>query len=208
MVILFDFDGTIADSLTVYLAFYNQYLTKRGQETISKESFRSLGVLTLAKRHHIPKWQLFWMVLIGRQYAARHIHEVHPFPDIREQLEKLSKKHTLGIVTSNSKRNVVSFLQKNNMTPYFSFVESKISYFGKAQKLSQVIKKYNIKIEECVYVGDETRDMVAAKKVGIGAICVLWGFENDELLFKCQPDITITKVTYLSQKLSGFFLKN
>ncbi len=208
VVAIFDFDGTIADSLAVYLKLCNQYLKKSGRNTINTESFRALGVLNIAKAQKIPKWQLLFIILIGRRYVARNIHEIHPFPGIKAQIENLSKKHQLGIVTSNSRSNVKEFLHQNDMSQYFWFVESKANYFGKAKKLSQVVKKYNIKNTKCVYVGDETRDMLAAKQIGIGAVAVAWGFENSTILTNSQPDITITKVSHLSQKLSRFFTKN
>lgn len=175
---------------------------------MNKEVFRSLGVLTIAKQQKIPRWQLVFIVLIGRRYVSRHLEELTPFPGIKDQLVKLSQEHTLGIVTSNSKKNAITFLDSHDMLSLFSLVESKVNYFGKAQKLSQVIDKHHIQKNECVYVGDETRDIQAAKTIGIGAVAVTWGFENKNILSESQPHITVTKVSSLYQNLSHFFSQN
>ncbi len=206
--IIFDFDGTLCDSVQPYFKLYNAFLLKNGREPISIENFRSEGLLELAKRHKISHWQIFWIVLIVRRYNARHSDEFLPITGIENEIKKLAKSFTLGIVTSNSKRNVVKFLKKHNLETYFMFVESKISYFGKAKKLESVIKTYKLQKDDCIYVGDESRDILAAKLAGIHSAAVNWGFESQSLISQSQPDITITKSEKLSKSLSVFFSKN
>lgn len=99
---------------------------------------------------------------------------------------------TLGIVTSNSKTNVESFLETNGIN-FIDFVHGDVGIFGKARKLQAVIKNSGYTIDEVIYIGDEVRDIEAAKIIGIKVIAVTWGFNNKEALEKKSPDYIVSK---------------
>lgn len=202
MYLLFDFDGTICDSLDFYLDSYNSFLTKHNRHTLTRAQFRELGVLGVAKREHISYLQLFWYILLARRMIRRHIRELKPFGGIASAIDNLSKKHKLGIVTSNSRQNVEIFLEEHKMREYFQFIESQVGYRGKAKKISQTLARNSISPNNCCYIGDETRDVLAAKEVGIQSVAVGWGFENQKKLRKSQPSLFITKVNDLYKSVS------
>ena len=94
----------------------------------------------------------------------------------------------LGILSSNSKINVCKFLENNNLDNIFDFIYSSRHLFGKDKTLLRLLKKRNIPKKNAVYVGDETRDIEAAKKAGISIVSVSWGFNSRKTLEALQPD--------------------
>ena len=73
----------------------------------------------------------------------------------------------------------------------FEFVYSESSLFGKHVVLKRMCSKQNIDPLEVVYVGDEDRDIIAAKKVKIKIIAVTWGFNSKAKLSKEKPDYLV-----------------
>jgi phosphoglycolate phosphatase-like HAD superfamily hydrolase len=101
---------------------------------------------------------------------------------MKETIETLHKKgYFLGIVTSNTEKNVLRFLEINHITS-FDFIHDEKNIFGKGRTIKSVIKKYRLNKNEAVYVGDEVRDIEAAEKSGIRSISVSWGFNTKKLL--------------------------
>ena len=55
-------------------------------------------------------------------------------------------------------------------------------------KIIKIIKKENALKDKCIYIGDETRDIEAARKAGVKVAAVSWGLNSREALEKYQPD--------------------
>ncbi len=103
----------------------------------------------------------------------------------KETIEKLiSKGITVGILTSNSKEIVCTFLKNNNMHG-FQFIFSGSGIFGKTKNLKFVKDKLGAK--NIFYVGDEVRDVKAANEANIQSIAVTWGFHLKKLLESSSP---------------------
>jgi HAD superfamily hydrolase (TIGR01509 family) len=115
------------------------------------------------------------------------------FPGIKEVLLELKKRgFQLGIITSNSRENVWTSLEKNGLQDTFTFIYSG-STFGKHKVINKWLRIENINPEQVVYVGDEIRDIDAAKKTGIKVIAVGWGFNSQEALAAHNPDFLIER---------------
>ena len=98
----------------------------------------------------------------------------------------------MGILTSTSEENVRKFLKKNKLE-LFDFIYSGSSIFGKHKVMKSLLKKQKLKRKEVIYVGDETRDIEAAKKAKVKIISVTWGFNTKQILKKQKPDFLIDK---------------
>lgn len=202
-VLLFDFDGTLADSLDEAISFANVMLVKASKRPITKDEVRNLGVKAIIKTRNVGRLQLLLFVLFSRHNLSKHIETVDLFPNLKENIIKLSKKNTLGIISSNSKANIVNFLKHHGIKYCFSYIESELSLFGKHKKINSLVNKLGISRNEVAYIGDETRDIEAAKRAGVKSVAVSWGFENGVLLEKSQPDILISKVSSIYQNLKA-----
>jgi phosphoglycolate phosphatase len=96
----------------------------------------------------------------------------------------------LGILTSNSKKNVNKFLI-NQKLDMFIFVDNS-GLFGKESKLKKTMKRYGLNSEDILYVGDEIRDIFSTKHVGVDIAAVDWGYNDIESLKKNNPKYLIS----------------
>jgi len=94
----------------------------------------------------------------------------------------------LGILTSNSGKNVRAFLAYNNLSELIDFIYSGKSLFVKDEVLKRLTDNKKILRENLIYVGDETRDIEASKRAGIPVIAVTWGLNNRDILAAMNPD--------------------
>ena len=111
------------------------------------------------------------------------IYNVKAFPEIEAALLELRNQvDKIVILSSNSKENIIAFLETNNLQSSFDFIYTEAALFSKSKVINRILKQENIKPEESIYVGDETRDIDAAKRSRVKAIAVSWGFNSQQIL--------------------------
>jgi len=207
-VILFDFDGTIADSFEVILSIANRLAAEYGYPRVEREDIHQLQRLTsreVVQRSGISIWRLLFLLRRLRRELNKEIVNLQPFPYIRESLMQLKQKgYKLGIVTSNSTENVEAFLRQNQMQDLFELVVSGLTLFGKGKIIGRVIQQNRLNPADIIYVGDETRDIEAARRVGVSAISVSWGFSSDEVLARESPDCLVHHPKELIEAVESF----
>lgn len=139
-------------------------------------------------------YKLLFYLKAGREEFKKKIVEVEPFREIPHLLTKLNqKKIRLGIVSSDSRSNILTVLNKHQLTAYFEFIHTELNLFGKDKVLKKVIQKYNLNPTETYYVGDEVRDIEAAHKAGLKIIAVSWGFNSHQFLKTYKPEYIADK---------------
>ena len=94
----------------------------------------------------------------------------------------------MGIVTSNDRENVLLFLKNNRLERIFDFVYTGKSLFGKDKVFARLFRQRGLSPADVVYIGDETRDVEACKKIGIPMIAVTWGMNNKTILASMKPE--------------------
>ena len=85
------------------------------------------------------------------------------------------------------------FLKDKNLEHVFDIVMTGVGLFGKATKIKRACRIAKVNKSEVICVGDEDRDILAAKKAGIEIISVTWGFHSKGLLEKHNPDFIANK---------------
>jgi len=196
--LIFDFDGTVADTFEAILKVVKSISKDYGMEKITDEDikkFKEKGMRQLIKDLKIS---LVKMATINRRIKAiinKDIASLKSFPGLKEAFLELKKRgYSIGILTSNSKGNVEKFLKSNDLG-FFEFIYSDSSLFGKDKVLKKLLREHNIKSNRVVYFGDEIRDIQAALKLNIKIVAVSWGFNSKKALEKYKP-------TYLLEKPS------
>lgn len=191
---MFDFDGTIADSLEVVFEIANELADKFGYEKVEKSKLQRLRDKTtkeLLVEFGISYKDLVAFSVEAKKLFNKKIKEVVLKRDLRNVLEELKERgFVIAIVTSNSRRNAETFL-KNNKLEIFDFVYSEKALFGKDKKIKKLLLNAGIDRENAVYVGDEVRDIEAARKVGMKSASVCWGLNSKEVLKKNKTDFII-----------------
>lgn len=205
-VIIFDFDGTLADTIDILLNITNRLSAEFGFKSATKEELAQLSNLTSWQILRYSGISIFKFPLLIRKLKAElrnEIPNIQLFPGIKEVLLELKKLgFQLGIITSNSRENVLASLEINGLQGIFTFIYSS-STFGKHKVIKRWLKKERINAEEVIYVGDETRDIDAAKKTGIKIIAVSWGFNSQSALAAQNPDFLIERPQELIEIMSN-----
>jgi phosphoglycolate phosphatase len=188
--IIFDFDGTIADTLSAIVRLVNEHAPEFNIKPLGDkdvEELRGMSNLDIIKRYRIPLFKVPSMVLMAQKELHKRIGEVPIFPGIKDLILDLKVRGLrLGILTSNSAENVLKFLRTKGLD-VFDFIHSEQNFFGKNWALLHLLKKHGLKKETTIYVGDEVRDIEACQKVGIPIIAVGWGFHRRHLLAEKNP---------------------
>lgn len=195
-VVIFDFDGTIANSFGEVVRILNGMAADYGFERIKKSDtlrFREMSAREIMAEIKIPKWKL---LAIARKSKVVFNSCLPKIPLVRGMagiLKELDRRDfILGVLSSNSKENIEKFLELKKITS-FDFIYSENNFFGKDKKLKKIMKKYGFIPGEVYYAGDEARDIEAAKKAGVSSVAVTWGFNTKKILKKHSPDNLIEK---------------
>lgn len=203
--VIFDFDGTLADTLKVMVSIYNkiapEYKCKQ-LDYAHKEKYLGLTILELLKEANISMLLLPKLALRIKSEMRKDLHKVSVFQGIEESLHHLKESgYSLGVMSSNSVSNINEFLKRNSLFDFFDFVHSGKNIFGKDKVIAKLLSRYKIPKDAIVYVGDEVRDIEAVKKINIPIIAVSWGFNSKEILEKYQPNIIISQVNELCKSV-------
>lgn len=198
--IIFDFDGTVADSFGAMMEIFEEHKEEFGFEKFGEKElkiYKEQGVAELIKKRNISVWKILKILRVGKRLMNQKIKSVKPFEGMKETLLELKKKGLiLGILSTNSEENISEFLKKNKIE-MFDYVVGKGSLFGKTRVIKNILKQRRLNKEEVLYVGDEVRDIEACKKIGIKIAAVTWGFSDEKLLAKNKPDFLIRKINKL-----------
>lgn len=190
--IIFDFDGTIADTLDLGIEIFNRIAPEYNCLPVGpeeREMFRTKKPQELFETYGVSRLKLLTLMLRIRKEMRRHVSETKPFTGMDAALREISNSgYRMGILTSNSVENVRKFLEINNLTTLFDFIYSGRSFLGKEKVIRKLLIHEKLSKDSVVYVGDETRDIEASRAAGIPVIAVSWGLNSRDLLASLAPD--------------------
>ena len=186
-VVIFDFDGTICDSLDAIIEELFLVAPKKCRDLYSKEDvkykIRHESFARMIEEFDISKLRTFFMVLKIQHRMGKYIEELNVFDGMVDVLKKLSCDFELCVLSANSRGNIEKFLKKNGIFEFFTHFECRTSLLDKSKSISKFLKKNDFDVSDCVYVGDEVSDLKACNKVGLDMITVGFGF-NSFVLFE------------------------
>ena len=190
-VLVFDFDGTIADTRGVAHSILNDMSGEFGFRPLPDEELeiaRNMGTREFIRHLGISNWRIPVIARRGLQLLHERMHLVKPIEGMTDVLASLhGSGHKIGILTSNSEDNVAAFLQRHNL-PYFHFVRTSSKIFGKSREMNRLIRSERVQPSEILYVGDETRDIEAARESGVQMAAVSWGYNTENVLSALNPE--------------------
>ena len=189
--ILFDFDGTVADTLEISHQILNDLALEFRFRPLPREELdmaREMGTREFIRHLGISNWRVPKIAKRGLQLLHERIESVNPITGMPEVLSELhGRGHRIGILTSNSESNVSAFLSRHNL-PYFHFIRTSSKLFGKSRQMKKILKEEKASPSSTLYVGDETRDIEAAKETGLRMAAVAWGYNSAATLRALDPD--------------------
>jgi phosphoglycolate phosphatase len=202
---IFDFDGTLADSAAWFRSAINHVALRYGFRQVSDEELDELrGQPTAAIIRYlgVPAWKIPLIASYMRRLIARDAHQIGLFDGVDALLSSLVECGvTVAIVTSNSEANVRRILGEHNSRRIDHYACG-ASLFGKAAKFRSVIKTTKARLDRTIAIGDEVRDLAAARKAGLAAGAVGWGYATVDLLRAQQPDYLFSSMDEIRQALT------
>lgn len=198
---IFDFDGTLADSADWFFGSLNEAARRFGFRVTTpdeREALRHCDSREILRRLDVPMWKLPLIARHMRRRAAEDIEAIRLFDGIEAALATLHARGIrLAIVSSNAEANIRHVLG-DDLAARIGFFGCGSSLFGKAAKLEKAIRDAAVTPARTICIGDEIRDIEAARSIGAAAGAVLWGYAAPNALRTCGPDIVIERVSDLA----------
>ncbi len=190
--ILFDFDGTLAETMMLIYRVFNRLSGTYGYRHLPEEEIemvRHLGIHEFIEHVGISLWKVPIVAIHARHLMHGDIHEVHPPRGLVEALTEIhnSDRYHMDILTSNRRKNVAKFLDEHSMG-WFDEVHSTHSILSKKRRVKKYIREKGIDPQSLYYVGDTSVDVESARLAGVKSVAVTWGLNTAQALARTHPD--------------------
>jgi phosphoglycolate phosphatase len=140
--VIFDLDGTLADSFSWFLTIVNAVAREYGFRQIAHdeiEPLRRLGLREILRRLEVPLWKLPAIARRMRMLKREQLDAISLFPGVPTMLHSLREARlTLSLVSSDNEDNARR--QLGESAPLFSYFACGASLFGKAAKFKAVVR--------------------------------------------------------------------
>jgi N-acetyl-D-muramate 6-phosphate phosphatase len=187
--VLFDFDGTLADTAPDLGAAVNRMLVEQGREGLPIERLRPFASAGARGLLHVAfglkpddaEYKSQREVFL-EYYAERVCRDTRLFPGMPELLEKLKQRELRwGIVTNKALRFTEPICAALDLKPdCVSCGDSTPHLKPHPAPLLFAAEKLNLPAENCIYLGDDLRDMQAAHAAGMRSVAVEWGYHHPD----------------------------
>jgi phosphoglycolate phosphatase len=200
----FDFDGTLADSFGWFVRVMPRVAEKyrfRRVEAEDAERLRAMTGRQLLAHLRLPAWKLPLVAAHVRRLQAQEIGQIRLFDGIPEMLRDLDiAGMTVAIVSSNAESNVRRVLGEE-LSLIVRHYGCGASLLGKRHKLKSILRRIRVQPADAIYIGDEIRDIEAAKMVGMASAAVSWGCATPDALIAAGPTMTFRNPASIVQKI-------
>ncbi len=196
--IIFDYDGVLADTLDDLLQFGQEACNQLGvKHLVTKDDLNNLEVMSFAsfgRACGVPEHLVDEFVKICLDLFAEKKSPPAIFTGLSDVIRRLSVNHLIAIVTTNSSQNVNAFLVKHGLNRLIRAVYGVETPGSKVQKISMALNRLleNRKQEPVFMVGDSLSDVLAAKEASVTSIAVAWGHQSLENLLRGNPDYVVS----------------
>lgn len=187
---IFDFDGTLADTLELFIGAYNDLAPRFHLETVTSELRRELQripVREVINRMHVRLWKIPFLAFGIQRRMRKARRSIRLFPGIPDLLTALQeRKITAGVLSSNRVDTISLVMEQEGAAKTFAFIRSERNHLRKDRSLRRIMEDFPG--YAAYYVGDQESDMRAAQRAGLKCIGVTWGFNSADMLKKASPD--------------------
>ena len=204
--VIFDFDGTLADSGDWFLSMSDQLAQRFSFRRVTPEEIevlRGRPSREVIRYLGIPRWKLPGIGRYLHALLAEQTDKIALFEGVEPLLRGLADAgFRIALVTSNSEANARAILGPANVAR-IDWFECGASLFGKAPRYRRVLRRAYVEPYEAIAIGDETRDIAAARKAGVTAGAVLWGYAHRAALVNAGPDLLFEHPADVARLLLG-----
>ncbi|MGO4736612.1 HAD-IA family hydrolase [Bosea sp. 2KB_26] len=202
---IFDFDGTLADSFPWFCSVLNETARRFGFREVQeqeRDDLRALGSREIVAHLGVPLWKLPAIAAHMRQLNAQSQGEVRLFDGVEQALANLARHGIrIAVVSSNAEETIRRTLGR--AADHVSAFDCGASLWGKSAKFKAVAKRLGVPRERAIAIGDELRDIEAARKAGMACGAVTFGYNAPAALLAQWPDLVFTDFADLQAQLTG-----
>lgn len=180
-VVIFDFDGVIADSL---MSAYSTW--KEAGATITLDEYRARFDGNI--NHSFKPAPIDF-----HEHYQHKVKNLNIFPGMAKVIVELASEYILVIVSSTITDFIETVLKNNNIRSQFDAILGNDVATSKVEKFKMVFEKYDATASNCVLITDTSGDMREASLVNLRTIGVTWGYQKSETLFKMNPAALVNK---------------
>ncbi|MBI5647157.1 MAG: HAD-IA family hydrolase [Ignavibacteriae bacterium] len=210
--LLFDLDGTLADTRNDIAAAVNRTLARadlpalhndivlpfvgRGVTHLLRDCFSAAGGDALAGEAAVP--------IFREEYDTGLVRETVLYPDVRDTLEKLSR-YDMAVVSNKPVSMSRRLLAELGVAQFFPLIlggDSLPEMKPSALPLQHAMREMGAEPGETVMIGDSVYDLEAARAANTMAIAALYGFQDEAALRALRPDYAVRGFGELASLLS------
>jgi len=203
--IIFDFDGVLADTFSDMIRFAQEACDELGVDhVVTPEDLRDLEVMSFATfgaACDVPKELTEEFVKRCTRKFAEKKTPPPIFDGLPDIIRKLSEESILSVVTGNTTENVDSFLAYHGLQDCFRTVCGVDIPGSKVEKIKMVKSQFEAGSKATYLIGDSLSDIQSAHEANVRSIAVSWGHQTFELLERGKPDVIIHKPTEILEYL-------
>jgi phosphoglycolate phosphatase len=188
--VIFDFDGTLADTLPWFIATMGDLAPRyrfRRMQAHEVDAMRGHHAGAVLRHLGIARWKVPLIASAMRRRMAADVAGVALFPGVPEMMNALADAGVrLAIVSSNSDANVRRVLGPG-LASLVEHYGCGAAMMGKRPKLRAAARALRVPLAQVLCIGDEIRDLEAAHAEGMAFGAVTWGFTRADALAVHAP---------------------
>lgn len=205
--LIFDFDGTLADTTSGIVRTYQETFRQLGYPTIDEETIKGTIGLTLRDgfiagvKGLSDKEADEAVVIYRRIFPDIAIPCTVAYPGIIETIKKLhGMGYVLAVATSRSHHSLEKLADKVGITPYFCGLygaEDVVNHKPAPDLVNLILEKTGFTKDEALVIGDATFDLLMGKGAGCRVCGVTWGNQSRGKLLTAEPEHIIDHIEEL-----------
>jgi phosphoglycolate phosphatase len=208
--VIFDFDGTLADSYQWFLSIFDEIAQRYSLPRLDQSELlqlRKVDIRQISRQFNIPLWKIVQIGSHVQKKMASQIDKVLLVDGMQAVLDQLAAAGVrMAVVTSNAEENVKQVLGPVNVSRFEAF-EAGVTLYGKKAKIDKVLMKMDVDPRRVLSIGDELRDMKSSHQAGVAFGAVGWGATELDVFRTHNPDELFTQpeeiVNVVLNRLSG-----
>ena len=205
--IIFDWDGTLMDSVGLIVDAMRYAAEKHGL-TVTDEATKSIIGIALVDAFPLlfPNDSDKYDELLATysEYYVKHCDNDKLFAGIKELIQDLhAQGKTLAIATGKKRKGLERVLPNSGIEAFFTTTKTADETAGKPNPLmlEQILVETGTRIENAVFIGDSIHDIRMANNINMDSIAVSYGCEKADVLVNENPAMLVNSVNELHKTM-------
>jgi phosphoglycolate phosphatase len=203
--VIFDFDGTLADSSGWFFAELNHLADRFGFRRVDDAALARLrgeDSRAVLRELGLPAWKLPMIARHLRGRVAEEAERIRLFEGAEAMLRRLAGQGLVLALVSSNAESTARRIMGPGCAGLIAHYACGASIFGKAAKFRAVLRKAGVAPGQAIAIGDEARDIEAAGEAGIAAGAVTWGYATAGLLRGLGPSMVFDRMEEIPARLA------